>query len=394
MNLEPEQNLSTTGVGEGLSSSRAAQTVRSTGEHRFDDSHEPQSASAAHDASDRKPESSVSASSRVAALRQAAIGKTMRGGSATTVAPPPVGRARTQAATVPAGSDRDDETSFNLPLQAGQIAEELQAQLNDLLRREQNLQGQLALLDQEHRQLRLWAHQTEEEFVEQERLLARREQELNRQFAECEKTANEYDALIQDLEQSREALPAKRGQIVAAPARVSPADSESIRTLRAGVERELARQIEDQQARHQRSLAAISQQIERERVKIRAELTAELELERRELEQARLLFLQQRDDERQSLKQDRERLDTEIKEGRSSIRLSQEQAERQLAELREKITQEKSAWEAERRTLDEEIDRDKNMLEKRARLQQDHLVRLKQEVEQAQNAHRHEVQAA
>lgn len=93
-------------------------------------------------------------------------------------------------------------------LQASQIAERLRTQFSEMDRREQRLNGQLALLDQERRSVRLWVSQFEEEAEE-------RDARLHQQEADCTERLQQCAKLEHELEQQRQELIRSQGELAA-----------------------------------------------------------------------------------------------------------------------------------------------------------------------------------
>ncbi len=224
--------------------------------------------------------------------------------------PPPLPPLGSQATTDSASSDSTSESqlgtdaakSDELLLQASQIAEHLRSELAELNRREQRLNGQLSVLDQERRNVRLWANQFEQEIRE-------RETELNDRDAEISKRADANQKLDVDLREQDQALTAAREEL----ARERTA-------LKDDLERELD---EDRQI-----LADAQQSLDEERRQLRQQMQTNQDEHYAALQQAR-----------DQLKTDRE----DLKE-----RLTQEALTEELCQQRDQFLQDRSDWEATR----------------------------------------------
>ncbi|QDT52511.1 hypothetical protein Pan44_05230 [Caulifigura coniformis] len=97
--------------------------------------------------------------------------------------------------------------------QATRLMEHLRKQLEELDRREANLNRQLIAFDNERRSLRLLAQQLETESAQREQQLAAREEEvLNRESA-CDSRTTELDSTEQQLNEVRTALEAERAEL-------------------------------------------------------------------------------------------------------------------------------------------------------------------------------------
>ena len=97
-----------------------------------------------------------------------------------------------------------------LLLQAGQIAEQLQDQENELDRRELALNEHRAALDQDRRNLRLRVHQFEQEMLDREEELCVKQDDFENKFTACEKFVADLEHQEQQLAQVRQELEVER----------------------------------------------------------------------------------------------------------------------------------------------------------------------------------------
>ena len=91
-------------------------------------------------------------------------------------------------------------------LQASQIAEHLSTQFAEMDRREQRLNGQLALLDQERRSVRLWVSQFEEEAEDRDARLHQQEADCTERLQQCAKLEHELEQQRQELLRSQQRI--------------------------------------------------------------------------------------------------------------------------------------------------------------------------------------------
>lgn len=96
-----------------------------------------------------------------------------------------------------------------LLLQASQIAEHLSKQYAELDRREQRLNGQLASLDQERRNVRLWISQFEEDSEDRDARLQQQEADCTERLAQCAILEQELKTIEQTLSRDKGELEAQ-----------------------------------------------------------------------------------------------------------------------------------------------------------------------------------------
>ena len=81
-----------------------------------------------------------------------------------------------------ANANSESRSQVDLFVQASQVAENLRTQVNELERRERNLNEQLAQFDREQRSLRMRAQNAEEELQLRTEQLAQQEQQFSERF--------------------------------------------------------------------------------------------------------------------------------------------------------------------------------------------------------------------
>jgi hypothetical protein len=112
-----------------------------------------------------------------------------------------------------AAAAHEPQESEPSALQTGQIAAHLREQHADLNRREQRLHGQLAQLDQERREQRMWAANVEAGLEEREFAIARQETALAQRADACLKLETELKELHESLLRERHSLNVERDQL-------------------------------------------------------------------------------------------------------------------------------------------------------------------------------------
>ena len=106
----------------------------------------------------------------------------------------------------PLGTPSVSRQQRELLLQASQIAEQLQDQSRDNDRRENNLNEQLAALDQERRSLRLRVQEFEDQMLDREEAFDAERAEFAHKFATCEKLVGELEQQQKEMTTARAAL--------------------------------------------------------------------------------------------------------------------------------------------------------------------------------------------
>jgi DNA repair exonuclease SbcCD ATPase subunit len=222
----------------------------------------------------------------------------------------------------------DDEQTL---LHAGRVLEQLRAHLAELDRREQSLNSQLTIFDQEQRALRLQAWQSQEETREREAALISREAAVQERETAC---AGQSDAVAMERAELR--------------SRQSELDAERER-LQADIERQVAdakHTLEEQRTTLAREWAALAEQSaawetqrERELVAHREQLdalraAALTDIERQLAQERGSLDAQREALERERTAIARDSLDWEARRGRE-LTAHQEQLE---TLRREKLT--------------------------------------------------------
>ncbi|MCH7990565.1 MAG: hypothetical protein IID46_15600, partial [Planctomycetes bacterium] len=284
-------------------------------------------------------------------------------------------------------SAKEDELLF----QAGQIAEHLRTQLTELDRREQTLNEQLALLDQERRALRLWAQQLEDEMLERSKRLQAKESSFATKIADCEKLVCELEEQEQILINARNQLDIERAGLKEQIYQELDADRLKLHEAQQKLETErtrLSEQIKANQQEHERSLENLHSELDAERDRIREELIAELETDRYDLETQKLSWTTQRDEERSQIDRDRENNEEAFRRAEQEINslrgTKEEELEREKQEHDENLQREREELRQEIEQKQAELKQERVILENRVRFQQDHLHKMRQEVEAAQ----------
>jgi hypothetical protein len=284
-------------------------------------------------------------------------------------------------------SAKEDELLF----QAGQIAEHLRTQLTELDRREQTLNEQLALLDQERRALRLWAQQLEDEMLERSQRLQAKESAFATKIVECEKLVCELEEQEQVLVNARNQLDIERAGLKEQIYQELEADRVKLHDAQQKLDAErtrLSEQIKTNQQEHERSLENLRSELDSERDQIRQELIAELESDRYDLETQSLTWTTQRDEERSQIERDREHNEEAFRRAEQEIESlrnkQEEELNREKHEHDETLQREREELRQEIEQKQAERKRERVVLENRVRFQQDHLYKMRQEVEAAQ----------
>lgn len=222
--------------------------------------------------------------------------------------------------------------------QASQIFENLRKQYAEQDRREQRLNGQLALLDQERRNVRLWISQFEEEAEERDSRLQQQEADCTERLAQCAVVEQELENLRQTL--TRQA-----------------AEAEALREKQQDeFQREqtlLHNRIRFQEEHLKKSRHELEQSREeflreqQQAVQKREQMLVEFSLRRKQAERYRELLEQQE----QSIVRERELLN-KIRRANAD----QHEADRQ------RLLGEREIWNKERETQHGELKRQQNML--------------------------------
>ena len=291
-----------------------------------------------------------------------------------------------------------------LLLQASQLADHLRTQFTELNRREQSLNAQLTLLDQERRNIRLWGRHVEEELQEREAKLRVGEVEFAEKASACEEFHAELQEQERGLVRAREELIGERARLKGDLDKELEEDRVTLKEDRRQVERErhqLREQTERNQQEHDAALTRMQQQLEEERKVLRQTLTEErmtedLRRDRASLERECAEFETRRDAVISELAEERELQERSLSQVRAEFetlhRTQLEEFEQQKAEQEQRLQQERQEFEQERDEQQKALQQDRSTLDNRLRFQQEHLTKTRQELEESQCEFRREAQ--
>lgn len=237
-----------------------------------------------------------------------------------------------------------------LLLEAGQIADHLRQQNSELERREQRINTQLALLDQERRNVRMWAESVEGEVRDREANVARTAAEVAERADTCLNLEQELQELRQTLIREKHNLDQERAHFAHELQEQRAGARAEIESLREEFRQE--KSLQENRLRFQNDhLQRSRQEFETAQVETRFELQAarasvehlrgQLDLRRKQLDHYREL-LEERElsvsRERETLVKSRRALDESCRQDQERVRRDQEswEAERnqQRADLR------------------------------------------------------------
>jgi len=272
------------------------------------------------------------------------------------------------ASSVEAGGDtlalEDAAAEERLSLQTAQIAAQLDQQYADVDRREQRLHAQLAQLDQERRDTRMWAEELEASLQDRDYAISRQEAAIAQRAESCLKLETELKQLHESLLRERHSLNSEREQFIV--------DRESDR-----------REIEELQVRQQHELERRQQ-----------DFLAEQEHLRQQLQQERVLLDNRHRFQQEHLRrsmQEFEVIQAEFRNEQQVGRARLEEIEkqnllraRQLSRARELLEERQNSIERER----ELITRERAALEERLHSDRDELARERAQWEQERDVQR------
>jgi len=284
-----------------------------------------------------------------------------------------------------------------LLLQASQIADHLRTQCGELDRREQALNEQLALLDQERRNVRLWVHQCDEEMQEREARLKSRDVELAEKMTSCEKLISELEEQERAFIAARDELAGQRVTLKEDVGREIEIERLALREAQRVLEAErkqLAEQAEIRETEHAEALEAARTSLEAEQANLRQQFAADLDAERTEFERVREEWTARRESQLAEIKGKRElselavaRAHEELKSLRSQQleQLEQEQQQleqsrqRQQEQIEQELSREKQAWDVARNAQRDELERARQAVKTdRKQLEEDLTARRRQ----------------
>jgi len=302
-----------------------------------------------------------------------------------------------------AGSFEDEdgvaETAKNQKLlaQASQVAGDLQAQVNELDRRENSLNSQHAQLDQERRSARLSADQQRRMQEDEVEKLAERQQQAEERTAELDKRTEELASGEAEVQAAGEELAERRESLSADVESELDARREQLAEAEAGLESRAA----TLETEHAACLEQLEQDFARRTAELRRELTHqvmsdELRAERKQLDRDREEWKRQRESQGTELKRgqaghdqvvqrfESERSEREMNQAQE-LELIRRQQERELGDARQEL-------EAEQESIRSETQQERALMENRHLFQQEHLAKARNTLEVDQASFRHEVQ--
>ncbi|MGE5195596.1 MAG: hypothetical protein ACM3U2_24145 [Deltaproteobacteria bacterium] len=271
----------------------------------------------------------------------------------------------------PAGGPQESD---HYALETEQIAAHLRQQYADLDRREQLLHAQLAQLDQERREQRMWAGELEVGLQEREFAIARQEAALAQRADSCVKLETELKELHEALLRERHSLNAERDQLT----QDREDQTRSLEALQARQHQELERLRADLAAEHEQAETELKQQrilfdnrhrfqqdhLQRtmhEFEKVQDDFRREQQLSRTRQEetQAQNLLRSRQLDRQRDLLDDRQR---SIEREREVLLKERRALEGRVAADAEELRRERAAWESDRDSQKADLRRQQDML--------------------------------
>lgn len=288
-----------------------------------------------------------------------------------------------------------------LLLQAGQITSHLRSHLGELDRREQFLSSQIAMLDDERRQMRGWMQQFEVDMLQRAARFKAREDELAAKISRSERLVKELEAQSADLTEARQELTQQRKhlrQIVEAEFETERRELQQSRDALEESRRALAAQAEQNQREHETAIQESRRQLELEWSRLHARVAEDFENDRAQFELDRAAWTAQRESETQRMARERESLDREMREAEADL-LSRRRAlvaelDRLKAEHDARLNSERKAFIEDRDRSRLQLQQERAVFENRMRFQQESLIKAREEFESARQEFRHERQQA
>jgi hypothetical protein len=240
----------------------------------------------------------------------------------------------------PLGTPSVSRQQRELLLQASQIAEQLQDQSRDNDRRENNLNEQLAALDQERRSLRLRVQEFEDQMLDREEAIGAQQAEFAHKFATCEKLVGELEQQQVEMATARATLDAERAQLREELGRDLEVERAVLRQAQATIEAEREQQRQELQQHRDECDVALQRdrdELEGHRSKLHESVHAELTNERTEFEKERTEWSEQRDREMAELAHERDINDEALTRAQEELlyakRAQEVEIERRTTEL-------------------------------------------------------------
>jgi hypothetical protein len=225
--------------------------------------------------------------------------------------------------------NRPTEKEVELLLQASQIAEHLRTQFGELDRREQGLNEQLTLLDQERRNVRLWVQQQEEQLQEREDGLQTQEAEFGQKVVACKKLVSDLEEQEQAILRIHDDLAAERAGMKEVLQHEIEVERVALQHSQKAIEAERG-QLKEQTEHHCHVHAVALQELEQQKLEqehtlgeLREELERELDAQRLQLKQQRSIFDNRIRFQQEHLQKSRQELETVQRE----LRVDQQQAQ-------------------------------------------------------------------
>ena len=245
-------------------------------------------------------------------------------------------QAALESAPPSAFENRPSEKEVELLLQASQIAEHLRTQFGELDRREQGLNEQLTLLDQERRNVRLWVQQQEEQLQEREDGLQTQEAEFGQKVAACKKLVSDLEEQEQAILRIHDDLAAERAGMKEVLQHEIEVERVALQHSQKAIEAERG-QIKEQTEHHRHVHAAALQELEQQKLEQehtlseqRQELERELDAQRLQLKQQRSIFDNRIRFQQEHLQKSRQELESaqrELRVDRQQTQLREEHRE-------------------------------------------------------------------
>lgn len=286
-----------------------------------------------------------------------------------------------------------------LLVQASQIAQHLRSQIGEMDRREQLLSSQLAGIDDERRQMRLWVQRFEVDMQQRAARIKSREGELSAKIAQSEKLVVELQAQADDLRNARNELAALRASLREQLEKELEGQRNDLQQSRQALEenrRLIAAQAEQNQREHEVSILESRKQLEQEWSRLHLRVAQDFEQERTQFELDRAAWTTQRDAETQRLARERAVHDMAIRQAEEEIegrkRSLGDELQKQGEEHALRLAEERKKFEEERDRTRLQLQQERTVFENRARFQIESLLKSRDELEAARQEFRREQQ--
>lgn len=282
-----------------------------------------------------------------------------------------------------------------LLIQAGQIAQHLRSQIGEMDRREQLLSTQLASLDDERRQMRLWVQRFESDMRQKATRFKSREDELLAKIGQSEKLVDELQAQADDLRNAREELARMRAGMREQLEKELEGQRVELQQARSAVEenrRLMAAQAEQNQREHDAAILESRKHLEEEWSRLHARVAQDFETERTQFELNCAAWNAQRDAEQQRLQRERESQESILRRDEEEVEAKKRTLGDELQRLRldheHRLNDERTKFEEERDRTRLQLQQERTVFENRARFQQESLQKSRGELEAARHEFR------